>query len=196
MTRSIFLPFTLILALLCLISTGCSNSAATAQAMFDKGEYEQIIKKYPDTEIARRAHAKLADNLFTAKKYDEVIKNYGDTQAAFKARNAMATDLFAQGKYQELIDQFPGSPSVMTAKNTMADSLIAHGMIDSVIRKFPDLPKVTALKDSLSKVEFDKAKALRGSARNTALQNVMNKWPGTTSYKEAARLMQEAKTKK
>lgn len=196
MTRAKILLFVTISASMLLGQCGCSNTAAQQQEMFAKGQYEQIIKKWPDTEIARRARAKIADDLFLTKKYDEIFKNYADTPAAYKARNAEAETLFAEGRYQELVDKYPGSSQVGPAKNMLADSLIAKGLYDSVFKKFADLPKVTALKDSLAKVEFDKIKTTRGSARETALQNFMMKWPGTAAYKEAARLQQEAKTKK
>lgn len=196
MSRRVLAVLLSLFATLSLLATSCSSPEATANAMFEKGEYEKIIQKYPDTQFARRARAKLADNLFVEKKYDEVIKNYGDTPAAFKAKNAQAENLYSQGKFQELIDQFPGSPNLVNAKNILADSLIAQGKIDSAFKKFPDLPKLTAMKDSLSKMDLDAANKLRGPARDAALQSLMLKWPGTASYKEAARLVQAAKQKK
>ena len=174
---------------------GCSSRPADAQKLFEKGEYQKVIDKFPDLEIARRARAKLADDLLLAKNYTEVLKNYSDTPAAYKAKNELARSLFDAGKFQAVMDSFPNSQFAAPARDKLVDSLISIAAFDTLFKRYPDAPRATALKDSLSKIDLLAADKLRGKAKEEALETLMRKWPGTASYKEAARLQQEARSK-
>jgi hypothetical protein len=177
----------------------CQSRAQSAQALFDKGEFEKVIEKYPDLEIARRAHAKIADKLLIAKKYSEVLNQYADTPAAYKARMQLAQQVFDAGRYQAVIDSFPQSPLAALAKGKLADSLFTAGALDELIKRFPDSDKGKQVKEERAKTDFDKAKKLRGAAKKAALEAIMTQYSGTEIYKEAGTMLsqiREAEAKK
>jgi hypothetical protein len=184
-----FLAFTLTLSLLAFLSLGCSGRAGTAQKLFDNGDYQKVIDKYPDLDVARRAHAKLAEELLQKKDYSAVIHNYSDTPAAYKARLELAQKLFDEGKYQALIDSFPQSPLVVTAKSKLADSLVAAGQLDKVMLWYPDTPQARQIKEDQAKTEFARIKKLPRKDKMLALEEFMKKYSGTEPFKEANEML-------
>jgi hypothetical protein len=191
MSKSRFVLFSLALALstLLLVTAGCSSRAASAQKMFEKGEYQQVMDKYPDLEIARRAHAKMAEEKLQTKDYYAVLKDFADTPAAFKARNELAQRLFDQGKFQSVVDSFPQSPLAAQAKERLADSLFASGQFDKLLAWYPESPKAKQVKEDQSKVEWARIKKLPKNDKKTALEDFMKKYAGTESYKDASDLL-------
>lgn len=175
------------LSLFWLVS-GCSSRPAAAQRLFARGDYQRVIEKYPDLEIARRAEAKLADKLFEDKQYDQVIRQHPLTPAAFKAKQALAQKLFDAGNYVTVIDSFPSLPLAAQAKERIADSLFASGRFDDLIMRYPDLPKAKELKEQRAKEALAEAKRKRGEARRQALEEIMRQYSGTGAYKEASEL--------
>lgn len=171
--------------------TGCSSRPQAAQKMFANGQYQEVIDRYPDLEIARRAHAKLAEDLFAKGDYDAVIRQYTDTPAAYKARQALAEKLFNEGRYQELLDQFPHAQLALVAKERLADSLFAAGNIDEILIRFADTEKGKQVKEERGREELAKAKKLSGPAREQAIQNIMTFYAGTEASKEAGRVLTE-----
>jgi hypothetical protein len=196
MSKRVLLLCLPILVASLLVCNGCSSREAQAQKMFEKGQYQEVMDKYADLEVGRRARAKVAEQLVTDKKYSEVIAKFGDTPAAFKAKNEIARQLFEAGRYQTVVDSYPASPQAAAAKDKLVDSLIAIAAYDTLFRRFPDVPRATALKDSMANSDLDKAKKLKGKAKEEAFEATMRKWPGTAAYKEASRLQQELKNKK
>lgn len=185
--HSIFIA--VLLASFAVFSCGCSSRPAAAQKLFERGEFQKVINKYPDLEIARRAEAKMAEQLLDNKQYKDVLRQYPQTAAAYKAKMALAQTLFDEGNYQAVIDSFAFSPLVSEAKARMADTLIARGQIDELLARFPDVPKAKEIKDQRAVEALAKAKKLRGDAQTKALEEITQKYVGTTVYKEAMELL-------
>jgi hypothetical protein len=171
---------------------GCSRPAA-AQRLFGKGEYQRIIEKYPDLEVARRAEAKLAEKLVADKQYADAIRQYPQTPAAYKAKLALAQQLFDAGNYTAVIDSFPSLPLAVQAKERMADSLMASGLYDDLIQRYPDSPKAKEVKEQRAVKALADAKKLRGKARQQALEEIMRLYPGTGTYKDASELLAKSR---
>ncbi|RPH95897.1 hypothetical protein EHM69_03090 [candidate division KSB1 bacterium] len=176
-------------AVLLLTSAGCSSRPSAAQKLFDKGEYQKVIDKYPDLEIARRAAAKLADKLLQEKQFEQVIQQYPLTPAAFKAKMELAQKLFDAGDFSAVIEQYPNSPLVTMCKMRMADSLLMSGQLDQLLQRFPDTPQAKKIKEDRATEALNKAKKLKGQARQAALEEITRSFAGTTAYKEAADLL-------
>ena len=182
-----------------LLVSGCGSRAATAQKLFEKGDYEQVIEQYPDLEVARRARVKLADKLLQEGKRDVVLRDYSDTRAAHQARLDMADEWLKQGKYQTVLDSFPGTPAATQARAKLADSLYEVGAYDELVTRFGDTPRGTEVKEQQSQKALADAKKLKGDAKMAALEELVRKYSGTSAYKEASALLQElrqAKAKK
>jgi hypothetical protein len=177
----------LALSLFWLVS-GCSSRPAVAQRLFAKGDYQRVIEKYPDLEIARRAEAMLAEKLFEDKQYAAVIRQHPLTPAAFKAKQALAQQLFDAGNYVAVLDSFPSLPLAAQAKERMADSLFGSGRFDDLIMRYPDSPKAKELKEQRAQTALAEAKKKRGEARRQALEEIMRLYSGTGAYKEASEL--------
>ena len=175
--------------------TGCQGRAASAEKLFDKGDYEKVIAKYPDLEVAQRARAKMADKLLLEKKYDVVLSQYADTRAAYQARLNMADQTFKDGKYQMVLDSFPGTPAATSAKAKLADSLYQAGNYDELVARFGDTPQAMQVKEKLATEAFDKAKTLRGDAKRLALEDIAKKYPGTNGFKEASAMLADIRAK-
>jgi hypothetical protein len=165
---------------LLIATAGCGNSPSAAQKLFDKGEYQKVIDRYPDLEIARRAHAKIADSLYQSKQYAVVLSKFSDTPAAFKSKMAMAQMLFDAGRYQAVLDSFPNSPLVPQAKDKLADSVYATGDQDKVLALYPESQKAKLIKEQRSVEAMAKTKKLRGDALKNALQDIQKQYPGTS----------------
>jgi hypothetical protein len=178
-----------------LATTGCQSRAASAEKLLAQGEYEKVIAKYPDLEVAQRARAKMADKLLQEKKYDVILKQYADTRAAFQAKIGMADQAFKDGKYQMVIDSFPSTPAATSAKAKIADSLYQAGKYDELVARFGDTPQAIQVKEKLAADELDQAKKLRGEAKKLALEQITKKYPGTNSYKEASTMLADIRAK-
>jgi hypothetical protein len=191
MSKSRFLTLSLVLLVgtLLFLSTGCTNRAASAQKLFDQGEYQQVINKYPDLEVARRAHAKLAEELLQKKDYSAVLRDYADTPAAFKAKVELAQRLYDEGKYQAVLDSFPQSPVAAAAKEKLSDSLYAAGDYDKLIAWYPETVKAKQVKEDRAKVEFARIKKLPKKDKAQALELFMKQYAGTEEYKDAADML-------
>ena len=187
----VFLPG--VLAALVLCTTGCSSRPAAAQRLFEKGRYQQVIERYSDLEIARRAEAKLAEQLVAEKKYDEVLAKYPNTPAAYMAREGMAQKLYDEGKYQAVLDSFPNSKQAGAAKIRLADSLFATGQIDLLIQRFADTPIGKEAKEGRAAEEFARIKKLRGTERRQALERMVSQYAGTPAATEANVLLTKAR---
>jgi hypothetical protein len=185
--KTLFISVLTVVVLLAI--TGCSNPEAAAGKLFDKGAYDEVIKKYPDTQFARRAHAKMGEDLLVKGDYEQVLKNYSDTPAAYQAKIAMANKLLEQGKYQEVIDKFPTLPAATNAKNHLADSLYAAGLKDEVLLKYPDAPVTMTIKNEKAQEILDAAKKLRGKARTEKLQDCVNRYKGSPAATEAQQIL-------
>jgi hypothetical protein len=183
------LLFLVLAATLSWLISGCSSRPAAAQRLFAKGDYQRVIEKYPDLEIARRAEAKLAEKLFDDKQYEAVIRQYPQTPTAYRAKLALAQQAFDAGNYFAIIDSFPFSPLVAQAKERLADSLYASGLYDDLILRYPDAPKAKELKEQRAQQALTGAKKLRGQARQKALEEILRLYSGTTVYKEASELL-------
>lgn len=179
------LAFIVALSVFFLFSTGCSGRAASAQRLFDNGEYQNVIDKYPDLEVARRAHAKLAEQLLQKKYYSAVMRDYADTPAAYKARLELAQSLFDEGKYQVLLDSFPQSSLAASAKSKLADSLIAAGQPDKVVALYSDTPQAKQIREDQAKDELARITKLPKKDKAQALEEFMKKFANTDSYREA-----------
>jgi hypothetical protein len=188
-----FLP--LLLSVLCLVwlVNGCSSRPAAAQRLFAQGDYQRVIEKYPDLEIARRAEAKLAEKLLEDKRYGDVIRQYPQTPAAYKAKQSLAQQLFDAGNYVAVIDSFSYLPLAAQARERIADSLFASGRFDDLIMRYPDTPQAKELKERRAQKALAEAKKKHGEARRQALEEIMRLYSGTSAYKEAADL--HAKTR-
>ena len=178
-----------------LIVSGCQGRAASAAKLFEKGEYETIIAKYPDLEVAQRARVKIADKLLAEKKYDVVLKDYADTRAAYQAKIQLADEAFRAGRYQMVLDSFPGTPAANSAKQKLADSLMATQQYDLLLARYPETPQATQVKEQLSQEDLAKAKKLKGEAKKQALEALMKKYAGTAAYKEASTMLADIRAK-
>jgi len=190
--RRLFPVLVLAAAMIWLV-TGCSSRPAAAQRLFVKGDYQRIIEKYPDLEVARRAEAKLAEKLVADKQYAAAIRQYPQTPAAYKAKQALAQQLFDAGNYMAVIDSFPSLPLAAQARERMADSLMASGLFDDLIQRYPDSPKAKEVKEQRAVQALADARKLRGQARQHALEEIMRLYTGTSVYKDASELL--AKTR-
>jgi hypothetical protein len=167
--------------------TGCSSRAQSAQKLFDRGQYDLVVEKYPDLEIARRAQAKIAEKLLADKKYDEILQKYVETPAAYKARQAQAQELFDQGKYQEFLDKYEkAAPGLAAqAKEKLADSLYAAGKFDDIVARFKDTAKGKQIREERAEKQFADAKKLRGDAKRTALEQIVTNYGDTKVFSDA-----------
>jgi outer membrane protein assembly factor BamD (BamD/ComL family) len=193
--------FATVAAIFLLGSLGCSNRPAAAQKLFDQGEYQQVVDKYPELEIARRAHAKLGELALQQKNYNAVLKDFWDTPAAYQAKMLLAQAMFDQGRYRALLDSFPQSPLAVQAKEKLADSLYALGQLDVVVQMYPESQKAKLIKDERSKESLTKAKKLRGEPKRLALEELVRSYGGTDAAREAGEILSkiretEAKKKK
>lgn len=187
------LPVFFLAAALIWLVTGCSSRPAAAQRLFAKGDYQRIIEKYPDLEIARRAEAKLAEKLVTDKQYQAVLRQYPQTPAAYEAKLALAQQLFDAGNYVAVIDSFSFLPLAAQAKERMADSLMASGLYDDLLQRYPDSPKAKELKEQRAAQALVDARKLRGQARQQALEEIMRLYSGTSVYKDASELLAQTR---
>jgi hypothetical protein len=179
--------------LVLLLTVGCQSPETAAYSLFQKGAYEEVIKKFPDTQYARRARAAIAEALFTKGDYEQVINNYSDTPAAYKSKTSLATKLFDQGKYQEIINKFPTFPIAMEARNKLADSLFVAGRSDLVLSLYPNSPRAAEIQNQAAQELLDQAKKLRGKARQEKLLEVQTKYKATPAGTEAGQLIEAAK---
>ncbi len=175
--------------------TGCQGPDAQAQKLFADHKYQEVIDKFPDSQMARRARAMLAEELLGAGKYQEVIENYPDTRAALLAREEKARALFNEKKYDDLIAQFPNSPLTNDAKNVQAEELYSKGAFDELIAKFPKTPRGKEVLEARAKAEFDAAKKMKGDKQIAALESIMRASTETAAYKDAANLLREVRKK-
>lgn len=171
--------------------SGCQSRPAAALKLFEKGEYEKVIERYGDLEIALRAHAKIAERLLSEEKFEEVLRDYSDTPAAFQARQKQAQLLFAQGKYQEVVDSYPSSDVAVTAKERLAEELFQAGQLDLLLTKYPDTPRGTQVKEDRAAAELAAAKKLKGAARKDALTKLTRSYSGTAAQREASQILSD-----
>jgi len=168
---------------------GCQSRPAAALKLFESGQYEKVIERYGDLEIALRARAKIAEQLLAEEKYEEVLQNYSDTPAAYQARQKQAQLLFERGDYQGVVDQYPFSDVARVAKERLADSLFAAGQLDLLLMKYPETPRGTQVKEERAAVELAAAKKLKGAAKKDALAKLSRSYSGTTAAAEASKLL-------
>jgi|WetSurMetagenome_2_1015567.scaffolds.fasta_scaffold499240_1 hypothetical protein len=172
-----------------LVLVGCASRPEAAQKLFDRGQYQLVIEKYPDLEIARRAKAKMAEKLLEQKDYETILRDYSDTPSVFKAKQGIAQKLFDAGQYQQVIDQYPTLPVAKVAKERMADSLYAAGRIDEVIARFADTQRGQTVKEEKAAQLLTEAKKLRGQKRTEALTNIVTNYGSTKAFTEANDLL-------
>jgi hypothetical protein len=182
-----------LVTLLAMFLIGCASRPQSAQKLYDKGEYQAVIDKYPDLEIARRAHAKLGDELLKTGDFRGVISKFADTPAAYKAQTELAQKMFDQGQYQALIDSFPHSTLVNPAKERLSDAMFQRGALDSIVMLYPDTPHGKEIKNQQANEALSAAKKLRGQARVDALQSFIGRFAGTDAYKEGSELFTKAR---
>ncbi|MBU0507675.1 hypothetical protein KKH27_02390 [bacterium] len=174
---------------LILIASGCQSRPAAANKLFEKGEYQAVVDKYPDLEIARRARAKIAEGLLREERFEEILRNYSDTPAAHKATEQMAQLLFARGEYQAILDSFPFSAVAPLAGNRLADSLFAAGQLDELVRRFPENENAKQIKEERGMAELTQAKKLKGDAKKDALTHIVRSYAGTVAQREANKML-------
>ncbi|NUO19791.1 hypothetical protein HUU59_10115 [bacterium] len=174
---------------------GCQSPEAQAQKLFAERKYQEVINKYPDSQVARRARAMMAEDLLEAGKYQEVIEKYPDTRAALLAHEEKARSLFNEKKFDELIAQFPNSPLANDAKNILAENLYNQGRFDELVAQYPKTPKGKEVLEARAKAEFDAAKKMKGDKQIQALEAIMRQYVETAAYKEAANLLREVRKK-
>ena len=155
------------------------------------------LNKYPDTQIARRARAMIAENLLEEGKYQEVLEKYPNTRAAFLAHEEEAKNLFNEKKYREVIDKFPNSQLATDAERILAEDLYNQGptMFDSLVATYPNSPKGKEVNEARATEALEAAKKLRGEKKVEALQDIMRKYTQTAAYREAANLMRDVRKK-
>jgi TolA-binding protein len=169
--------------------SGCGGRPASAQKLFDQGEFQKVVDKYPDLEIARRAHAKLGEQALAQKNYSVVLKEFWDTPAAYLAKMQLAQQMFDQGRFRALLDSFPQSPLAPQAKEKLADSLYTIGQMDNIVSWYPDTQKAKLIKDERSKESLTKAKKMRGDAKRAALEDIIRNYGGTDAAREAGEVL-------
>jgi hypothetical protein len=195
-TRHLFRFISVVAIALALLVCGCSSRPAAADKLFRKGEFQKVVDKYPDLEIARRAEAKLAEKLLSEKQYESVIRQYPQTPAAYKAKLALAQQIFDAGLYMKLIDEYPFSPLVGQAKERLVDSLLANGQVDELLTRYPDSPKAKEIKEKQALEAFASAKKLRGAAKEKALEEIQQRYSGTSIYKDASEMLAKMRAPK
>lgn len=174
---------------------GCGSPEASAQKLFADRKYQEVIDKFPDSQVARRARAMIAEDLLEAGKFQEVLEKYPDTRAAFLAHEEKAKILFNDKKYSELMKDFPNSALATEAERVLAEDLYNQGLFDSLIATYPKSPKGLEVKEARAAAEFDAAKKLKGQKQIEALENLMRNYTETAVYKEAANLLREVRKK-
>jgi hypothetical protein len=193
------LLFTVIAASLLVAGVGCSSRASSAQKLFEQGEYQKVIDRYPDLEVARRAHAKIAEQLLKNRDYAAILKTYWDTPSAYLAKMQMAQELFDRGRYRALLDSFPQSPLAPQAKEKLADSLFALGQMDNILGMYPETERAKQIKVERGTEALAKAKKLRGTNRQSAMEEIVRTYAGTEPAKiagEELTKLREAAAKK
>jgi len=181
-----------IMILAAVIVVGCASRPEAAQKLYDRGQYQLVVEKYPDLEVARRARAKLAEKLLEQKDYETVLRDYRDTPSAYKATEGMAQKLFDAGRYQDVMDGYPSLPVAKMAREKIADSLFAAGLVDDVILRYGDTQKGQVAKEQRAVQLLAEAKKLRGAQRIEALTKIVSTYGGTTVFAEANELLAKA----
>lgn len=174
---------------------GCQSPEAQAQKLFAERKYQEVMDKFPDSQVARRARAMMAEELLQSGKYQEVIEKFPDTRAALLAHEEKARSLFNEKKYDELVAQFPNSPLANDAKNIQAEALYNQGSFEELITKFPKTPRGKEVLEARAMAEFDAAKKMKGEKQIQALEAIMRSYVETPAYKEAANLLREVRKK-
>ncbi len=193
-SRSLILSLLLTLAAAFWLA-GCQSPAANAQKLLADRKYSEVIKKYPDTQFARRAQAMMAEELLAAGKYQEVLENYPDTRAAYLAHEEKAKNLFNEKKYAEVMKQFPNSPLATEAERVLSDELYNQGLFDSLMATYPNSPKGQEVKTARAQTDYEAAQKMKGQAQIDALENILRSYTDTPVYKDAANLLREVRKK-
>ncbi|MFZ5434631.1 MAG: tetratricopeptide repeat protein [Calditrichota bacterium] len=102
---------------------GCASPQQKAQALFNAGNYEQVVAQYGNDPscagLVADSKEKIAEKMLADGKYAAVLEMYPDTKAAKEAENKLAEQLFVAGKYEEVIAKYPNSPFAMKAKTAL-----------------------------------------------------------------------------
>jgi len=169
------------LAVVGLLLGGCATPEQRAQKLFDKGNYEEILAKYPDLPIAKQAKDKVAEKLLAEGKYDEILAKYADTPSATDATNKIAEKLVAEKKFDEVLAKYPNTPAANAARNALADQLYNDTKIDELIQKYPNTPAGMKARNEMAKTEFDKIMKKPKKARQKDLETFVKnpKFAGT-----------------
>lgn len=176
-------------------STGCQSPEATAQKLLTEKKYQEVIDKFPDTQMARRARSMLAEQLLKDGKYQEVIEKFPDTRAAFMANEEKARTLFNNKQYKDVLAQFPKSALAAEAQKVLAEDLYNQGLFDSLIATYPKTDKGKEVLEARALAEFDAAKKMKGQKQIDALEKIMRSYTETAAYKDAANLLREVRKK-
>lgn len=192
--RYAFLSLLLSAALLGTL-VGCQSQAATAQKLLAERKYEEVIRKFPDTQFSRRAEAMMAEDLLEQGKHEEILQKYPQSRAAYLAIQAKAKQLFDNKEYRLLIEQFPTSPLAVDAERILADELYNQGLFDSLIHAYPNSDRGKEVKEARAEALFGEAKKLSGQKRIEKLEEITRFYNQTRIYKDAATMLSEARGK-
>ncbi|MBK6765575.1 MAG: hypothetical protein IPG71_04370 [bacterium] len=184
-----FVLGSLISVFVLLTAVGCGGPEAGAQKLLAERKYQEVIKKYPDTQFARRAKALLAEDLLEQGKYEEVLKDYSDTRAAYLAVQAQAKALFDAKDYRGVITKFPNTTLAADAERVLSNDLYNQGLFDSLIATYPNSDRGKDVKNARADELFSQAKAAKGQKQIQLLEEITRSYNQSPIYKDAASLL-------
>lgn len=189
MKRSIILA--MLLTFVALLLVACATPEQRAQELFNQGKYEKVLAKFPNLPIAQNAKAKVAEKLIEEGEYEEVLANYADTPSSYVAKEELCQKLFAEGKYGECIQKYWGTRCAKEAEVKFTEKLYADKNYDLLLKKYGNSLFGMRYKNEKGMEEFNKAKKMKKSDEEKALNEIIQKYTGT----EAAKLAQESLAK-
>jgi hypothetical protein len=167
---------------------GCATPSERAQKLFQSGQYEQVITRYPNEPVAREARQKLAEQLYQTGDYQRILDSFSDTPSASLAREKLAAALLAQESYQLILDTYPNTPSAIVAREAVAQQLFDDGKLDILIQKFPNSKVGREARESLARQAFNYAADLKDKNQKiSALEDILTNplYAGTSLHKLA-----------
>lgn len=177
-------------ALALLVLLGCATPAERAEKLFQDGQYEEVLKRYPNEPAAARAKEALAAKLMKDGDFARVIAEYQDTQLYAEARNRLAEKLLSEGNYDEVLSKFPDSPAAIRAREMAAQALFDAGRVTEAARDYPQTSAGQTARTEIARAEYDRIMTFKDQdERRKLLENfITNSLYTGTSFHASAQL--------
>ena len=183
-----YVPLLLSLSFMFALALGCATPSERAQKLFESGQYEQVIARYPNEPVAQQARRKLAEQLLQAGDFQKILVEFSDTPAAALAGEKIAASWIEEEKYQQVLDSFPNTPSALIAREAVAQQLFDDGKVDILIDKYPNSKVGKEAREVLTRQAFESALAIADkNSKIAALEAILTNplYAGTANYAQA-----------